>query len=45
LVVSIVLSYNVHPLFGFVIWLGTTIWAGVDAGKIELEKYRVNGVT
>ncbi|MGI5924524.1 MAG: SHOCT domain-containing protein [Lentisphaeria bacterium] len=35
----------IHPLLGFVLLIGTIIWAGNDAKKIELNKYKLNGVT
>lgn len=45
LLVAILVASQVHAAFGSLIVLGTTIWAGIDASKIELRKYKLNGVT
>lgn len=45
ILVVIVLASQIHAALGSLIVLGTTIWAGIDASKIELRKYKLNGVT
>ena len=45
LIVWMLLATGIHPVLGFAIFLGTSIWAGVDANKIELKKYKVGGPT
>jgi hypothetical protein len=39
------IAWAIHPFLGFAILVGSTIWAGVDAGKIEIKKYKVGGPT
>lgn len=41
----IFLALAIHPSLGYAIFLGTTIWAGIDASKINLSKYKVGGPT
>lgn len=45
IVVWILVGSIIHPALGWAIFLGTSIWAGVDASKIELKKYKVGGPT
>jgi len=45
LVVWILVASAIHPALGWAIFFGTSIWAGVDASKIELKKYKVGGPT
>ena len=44
-VVMLIGAVAIHPLFPWAILIGTSIWAGVDASKIELSKYKVGGPT
>jgi len=42
-VVWFFVSETIHPYLGWAIFLGTSFWAGVDASKIELKKYKLPG--
>jgi hypothetical protein len=37
------IAWVIHPFLGFAVFIGTIIWAGVDAGKIKIQKYKVGG--
>lgn len=43
LAIWILAAVAIHPALGWAVFLGSSIWAGVDAGKIQLKKYKVGG--
>jgi hypothetical protein len=45
LAASLAATQWVHPACGYIIWVGTSIWAGWDAHQIGLSKYKLNVAT